>query len=353
MRVVAPLVPILLALLLGLSPPLARGQGLSDCPGFEPYVISKGVLGAVNWEGNFLLARGQGSPQPGVSDPGQRRVTARRAAEVVAYASAMQIVVGLNLNWERKVQGFLQQNPGATAQLQARIRQAQFLEERYDADRATVILKVPFFGITGLVVGFLSDARLVPPGAPGPLPAPGGQPEQSGLVVDARGQKLAAAILVQIVDEQGNPVYTPTQVDPAQLRERGTASYVHCKKGGNPGTVYQEGPGAPRGWLHVRPVAFAVEGEEIPSLRSLFAQVAPPGGPRAGRRPLTVKTAQGSGSLGVTVVVGRKDAELIRLAEAKSGFLKNGNVLVVVDPIAAGTEGRGPGFPTTLVAGSR
>ncbi len=314
MRHAVRFVPILLSLF----PGMASAQ--NPCPSYRDYVVTKGAQGEINWGENFFLAYGHGRASYGEEGTPSGRVSARRAAEVDGYAQALALALNLTLDGQQKVQDYIQRNPAARGRLQGRVRQAQLVEERELAAETRVTLKVPFFGVSGLALTFMDDPHLVPSGPSAPPPAPLGA-EVSGLIIDARQMKVGAALFVRVEDEHGQLLYDPSRVAPSVLRERGTASYAQCG-----GTPRQRGDLSP----HLRAIALFAP--------PLFTQ-ASPAPLRAGRRPLTVKAAGAKGDLKVTVVVGKREADEIKKAEAKSGVLKNGNVLLVVDPVTAGVEG--------------
>ena len=314
-------VPFLAALVpavLFVAPPVASAQG--PCPGYADLLV-RTARGEVNWGEQFLVAHGQGRAPAAEAGTPSGRVKARRAAEVDAYAQALILALGLTLDGQQKVQEYVERTPAARGRLQARIQQAQLVDEREVGGETRVTLRVPLFGVSGLALTFLDDPRLIP-AAPSPSPPSPLGADVSGLIIDARQVKVGPALLLQVVDEQGQLVYDPSRVAPPALRERGTAAYAQCA-----GPARQRGELSPR----LRPVSLTAS--------LLQAQAAPPP-PRAGRRPLTVKAAGARGDLKVTVVVGQREAAEIQKADSKSGVLRNGNVLVVVDPVTAGVEGR-------------
>ncbi len=301
---------------LSLFPVVASAQ--EPCPSYTDYVVKKDGRGEINWGENVLLAHGRGSAPYDEAGTPSGRVKARRAAMVDAYAQALTLALGLTLDGQQKVQEYVERNPAARSRLQGRIQQAQLLDEREVGGESRVTLKVPFFGVSGLALTFIEDPQLIPPGpsAPSPLGA-----EVSGLIIDARQIKVGAALFVRVEDEQGHLIYDPSRVAPPVLREHGTASYAQCA-------------GAPRRRGKLSPRAHPIALLAPPRLAQ-----APGAPPRAGRRPLVVKAAGAKGELKVTVLVGQREAEEIKKAESKSGVLKNGNVLLVVDPVTAGVEG--------------
>ncbi len=310
---------LLVLAVLSLFPVVASAQG--PCPSYTDYVVKKGGRGEINWGENVLVAHGQGSAPYDEAGTPSGRVKARRAATVDAYAQALTLALGLTLDGQQKVQEYVERNPAARSRLQGRIQQAELLEEREVGQESRVTLKVPFFGVSGLALTFIEDPQLIPPGPSAPSSSPLGA-EVSGLIIDARQMKVGAALFVRVEDEQGQLIYDPSRVAPPVLKEHGAASYAQCA-----GTPRQRGALSPR----AHPIALLAP----PRLAQ-----APGAPPRAGRRPLIVKAAGAKGELKVTVVVGQREAEEIKKAELKSGVLKNGNVLLVVDPVTAGVEGR-------------
>ncbi|MGH7321715.1 MAG: hypothetical protein ACRELA_19110 [Candidatus Rokuibacteriota bacterium] len=313
----------------------ASGQ-LEGCGGFDPYISSKGQLGEVNWQGNLLVARG--SARWVALGWGDRETIL--AAERDAKANALRVVSALNLTWDQKVQDYLTRNPPARSQIEKALRRARLVDERLDVIAAHAAIEVPFFGPQGIATGLLGDRALVPqadaPAAPPPAP---GTEETSGLVVDARGHQVGSALLFRIVDDRGGVVYAPGMVDITQLRSGGTGGYVQCQRRGA-GGIRSPGHSAGTGaLLQVRPVRLLVPSHQAVAAPTWWLAQAAPAAPRTGRRPLAVKGAP-DGVKGVTIVVGQQDAARIRQADAASGILRKGNVLVVVDPETAGTEGR-------------
>ncbi len=326
----------LLALTMVCALPAPASGQLDGCGGFDPYITSKGELGEVNWQGNLLVARG--SARWETRNYGDRESIL--AAERAAKANALRVVSGLNLTWDQKVQDYLTRNPPARSQIEKALRRARVVDERLDALAAHAAIEVPFFGPQGIVSGLLGDRALVPQAdAPAATPTGPGSEETSGLVVDARGHQVGFAMLFRLVDDRGGAVYAPGMVDLTQLRSGGTGGYVQCQRRGA-GGIRSPGQVAEAGALfQVRPIRLLVAPSQAVAAPTWWLAQAAPAAPRTGRRPLAVKGAP-DGVKGVTIVVGQQDAARIRQADAASGILRKGNVLVVVDPETAGTEGR-------------
>ncbi|HKY33946.1 MAG TPA: hypothetical protein VJV23_15555 [Candidatus Polarisedimenticolia bacterium] len=114
----------------------------------------------------------------------------------------------------------------------------------------------------------------------------------TGLVIDARhlteDRRAAPALLPRILDTEGRVVHGPATVDPAIARQFGLAGY-----------------------------AVAREGSEAV-------------GRRAGSRPIEARAVRAEGELHSDIVIGLRDAERILAEAARTPFLKECRVVVLL-----------------------
>jgi hypothetical protein len=115
--------------------------------------------------------------------------------------------------------------------------------------------------------------------------AQGAKDVGSGLVIVAKGLKVAPALAPRILDESGKEIYGPEFVQPGALRENGIAGY-------------------------------------------LTSESAAEKSARVGAHPLMVKALKAQGS---DVVISAADAAKLTDAQSNLGFLSEGKVIIVID----------------------
>jgi len=247
----------------------------------EPGDVDEPVPGGeVDWSGNVVRARGSGVVDPGMSNRSQARLMAERAAVVVAQRNLLEIVKGVRVDSETRVENFMTDYDVVYSRVEGYVKGArQRGPARYDslAGIVEVELEMEIYGDEGL-----SDA-LTPALGTGEVSAASLSPrvreffqQYSGLVFDGGEAGLKPSMYPKIYDEQGNLL----------LDTRDYAGYLG--KGGQATMQF------------------------IADLDQVLAR------PEFAKSPLVLKVRKVTGLLGSDIVLGGKDAG--KLKWLKDGF---------------------------------
>ncbi|MEO0077554.1 MAG: hypothetical protein ABIK86_00940 [candidate division WOR-3 bacterium] len=181
-----------------LGPVSAPGEVAEPVPG-----------GVVDWSGGTVRARGTGVMDPGNMNKAQARLMAERAAVVVAQRNLLEIVNGVRVDSDTRVQNFMTDYDVVYTHVEGIVKGArQVGPARYDSVAGTVEveLEMPMYGDSSL------EQALAPVlGPKGEVAAAGLSPrvreffeQYGGLVMDAGNSGLKPALFPKIYDEDGN-----------------------------------------------------------------------------------------------------------------------------------------------------
>lgn len=295
--------------LLAGGPVFAQSAALKDA--VEPM-----GQGFVNWSTGWVKATGLGAPPPNAG-PGQARAMAQRAAQTVAVRNLLEVVKGVRIDSVTLVENFMVTSDAIRTQVNGFVRGAQVDKTDVQPDGAVeVTVKVPLYGTDSVIAPFLDEKGVKPKAPPPDVPEREGF---TGLIIDARGFGVKPACLPAVIDEQGNVVYGPGEVDRESAQRQGMAQYKVALIGAEISTLF---------------------GEEAFVIRPV--QVAPPAQPREGRRPLKLKGGGGAGALKANVMISNEDAKKIRNDPALAAALRQSKVVIVTDPLIGGIKGEAP-----------
>jgi hypothetical protein len=231
-----------------------------------------------------VRARGTGVLDPGNSNKAQARLMAERAAVVVAQRNLLEIVKGVRVDSDTKVQNFMTEYDVVYTHVEGIVKGARQLgPSRYDSLAGTVEveLEMAMYGDSSL-----SQALAPVLGAPGDVSAASLSPrvreffqQYGGLVMDAGNTGLKPALFPKIYDEQGNLLLD-------------TRDYLRF--------AGQSGQAA---------VQF------INTLDQMLAR------PELARQPLVLKVKQVRGRLGADIVLSNLDADKLKWLKDGAKFL--------------------------------
>ncbi len=191
-----------------LGPIFAPGQVRELVPG-----------GAIDWSGKTVAARGTGVLDPGNSNRDQAWQMAERAATIVAQRNLLEIIKGVRVDSDTRVQDFMAEHDSVYQRIEGIVKGARPRSPaRHDPPGVTVEveLECDLYGDSGV------EGALTPRPAAGPRPGDinaGGltQPaleflhQYSGLVIDAGDTGLKPALFPKIYDESGNLLLDPRE----------------------------------------------------------------------------------------------------------------------------------------------
>ncbi|MFQ5429415.1 MAG: hypothetical protein ACE5E1_03805 [Phycisphaerae bacterium] len=333
--------------------------------GLTPHV--RGVnQGQVDWAGGFIIATGTGKAE-GRTD--RDRLMARRAGTLVAARNALAIALGLRLDDK----GRFADVRNGEVHLRGVLKKHRRVSSDWRPDKTPpeciVKLKVPIWGVKGVASVVYAGQRQAALAGGRRLALSRVKQDVSGevLVIDARGTGLEPCLFPSVTTERGGLIYdvatlsAPREpaapvvryVETAMTLEELRARASHSRDG--------RGAMAPGG-----PEAVLVAARPLPTNRLAFPRPAllcasAPAGPQSAssrptsrpttqpttkpvrrRRRRVVRAVKASGHNKTRIVLTKEDADRLRRSPEGASLLRSGRVVVVVDSVAAGIEGRRP-----------
>jgi hypothetical protein len=248
----------LLSLLLSISPALAdriisgdfdqnrnwlekRNLNLTDSPA---EAIANG----------YILVAGEGLPMEGGS-PARQRMTAIRAAEIVAYRRLAEIVNGVHVSGQTTVRHCALESDVVKTAVNGLIKGARKVHESWNPAEgsAVVFLQLGVRGSDGVAETLYSNyinaapgrallqtaayyppvAQPIAPAVAQPAPAaPHASPAapaeaHDGLIIDARELGFQPALINRIFTSKGEALYDPSKISQKILVEQGAGEYTN------------------------------------------------------------------------------------------------------------------------------
>jgi hypothetical protein len=251
--------------------------------------------GAIDWSGKTVRARGTGVLDPGNMNKAEARLMAERAATVVAQRNLLEIIKGVRIDSDTRVQDFMTDYDVVYQHVDSIVKGARPRgPAKYDSIAGTVDveLECDLYGADG-VENALTPV-LAPNGPSVAVSASSLSPQAreflrqySGLVFDGGNTGLKPALFPKIYDESGNLLLD-------------TRDYL--KYTGRPG-------------------AYAVQ--FVSALDQVLAR------PEFAKQPLVLKVKGMRGKLGADIVLGRGDVDEVKWLKDGFKFLMDaGRILV-------------------------
>jgi hypothetical protein len=251
--------------------------------------------GAIDWSGMTVRARGTGVLDPGNSNRDQARQMAKRAATVVAQRNLLEIIKGVRVDSDTRVQDYMAEYDTVYGHVEGIVKGARPRgPAKYDSLGGTVEveLECDLYGETGVENAIMSLPAAGPPSSEvgaGGLSQPAREflHQYSGLVLDGGDTGLKPALFPKVYDESGNLLLDPRE---------------HL--------VYADAPGT-----------YAVQ--FVGTLDQVLAR------PEFAKLPLVLKVKEVRGKLGTDIVLGRGDADEVKGMKDGLEFLMDaGRILV-------------------------
>ena len=206
-----------------LGPVFAPGQVRELVPG-----------GAIDWSGKTVWARGAGVLDPGNPNRDLAWQMAQRAATVVAQRNLLEIVKGIRVDSDTRVQDLMAENDSVYQRIEAVVKGAQQRSPaRYDSLGGTVEIELQcdLCGEGGV------ESALAPPPVAGPPSgdlAAGGLSaaareflrQYSVLVLDGGNTGLKPALFPKLYDDSGTLLLDPRELASAGATVAGAVQYV-------------------------------------------------------------------------------------------------------------------------------
>jgi hypothetical protein len=182
-------------------------------------VLDALTTGEVNWTTGVVQSRGWASPSARDKAISQQEQTVYMHATQAARQRLLETIAQLRYDTTQTVAKVLQQTE-RQRRLEALVAEAEVIQTRY-GERGTVesTVQLALFGpVTALLLPELS--------APVAEAEPASDGVYTGIVIDARGLALQAALFPRLVDEQAQPVYDLMHVDADFAVRRGYIAYA-------------------------------------------------------------------------------------------------------------------------------
>ena len=237
--------------------------------------------GEVDWTGNTVRARGTGVIDPGAKNLAQARLMAERAAVVVAQRNLLEIIKGVRVDSETRVENFMTDYDVVYTRVEGKVKGArQRGPTKHDevAGLVSVELEIDLYGQEGV-----SDALLPVLGSEDVMMASTATPQvrdflaqYSALAFDGGDAGLKPAMYPKIYDAGGNLL----------LDTRDYAQYI--------------GQGGRSAMQFVSDLDRVLSRSDLQGI------------------PLVLKVKQVSGTLEADIILGRQDAD--KLKWLKDGF---------------------------------
>lgn len=282
------------------EPPIEAGPGQLELPPplREPVAAPGDVFepvpgGTIDWGRKVVRARGTGVVDPGAQNPAQARLMAERAAVVVAQRNLLEIVKGVRVDSDTKVENFMTRFDVVYSHVDGVVRGARMVGPAvYDDKSGTVEveLEIDLTGPSG-VAGALEPA--LAPGRPVSAARLSPQVQEffrqySGLVLEAGNTGLKPSLFPKIYDENGNLLLD-------------TRDYFQELTGSTGMTALQY----------------------VERLDQVLSR------PEFARNPLVLKVKQVKGALGTDIILSRPDADKLKWLKDGAKYLLEAGRLIV------------------------
>lgn len=190
----------------------------------------------------YILVVGQGLPMAG-GTPARQRLTAIRAAEVVAYRRLAEIINGVYVSGQTTVRDCSLDSEVVKTAVSGLIKGARKVHEEWNPvdGTAVVFMQVGVRGPDSVAEALYSSYINAAPGRatlqvaaytpPVQMPATAAKPAaieaSDGLIIDARELGFQPALINRIFSSKGEALYDPSKISQKILVEQGAGEYTN------------------------------------------------------------------------------------------------------------------------------
>lgn len=200
----------------------------------ENISITKTVTQA--FRDGYIVIEGEGLPSARAATLGERRLTAQRAAEVVAYRNLVQFLNGVAVVGDSTTQDMKIRYDTVRTAVNGFVKGAQVIYKDYN-DREGLAMVLVKVGMTGpesfgelmykKLLGIPQTAKDVTSSAPPVSLNPVPVEPYDGMIIDATGENFRPALINRIFTLKGEVLYDPSRVEQKILVEKGCGEYTN------------------------------------------------------------------------------------------------------------------------------
>jgi len=258
-------------------------------PAFSGELVIPMENGWINWSARTLHARGTGVPSTDIARTPRARDEAFRKAGRQAYQNLLKTVTSMRLTSTMTVKDLVANKDYLLSNIEQMLNDARIESTRYHSDGTVEIVKrMPVTGALSQLILPESIVQLEMKRLGRETPDDN-RIVYTGLVVDARGVILSPALCFKIVDEKLQEVYGPAYASREYAVQRGLCEYR----------------------------------TEISDIGTVD---------RIGKNPLIVRGLKAMETGGADIIISNTDASRVRSTVEHLFFLRECQVLVIVDP---------------------
>lgn len=186
---------------------------------------------------DYILVAAEGLPSATAKTPAQRRLTAERAATVLAYRQLAEILEGVAVVGDTLVRDAELQYDVVRTAVAGFVKGAQVVHKEWDPQQevALVIVKVGMSGPKGfgsvMYEKILGDPKIKkeiiepqPQFKAKPVPV---EEKYDGLIIDATEVNFRPALINRIFTAKGEILYDPSKISQKVLVEQGCGEYTN------------------------------------------------------------------------------------------------------------------------------
>ncbi|HBR16648.1 MAG: hypothetical protein A3G39_01090 [Deltaproteobacteria bacterium RIFCSPLOWO2_12_FULL_43_16] len=182
-----------------------------------------------------LVIKGEGLPRKDAATPGEKMLTAKRAATVVAQRNMAEVLNGVIVTGQTTVKDMALESDQIRSTVEGMIKGAQIIYDAYDSltGIAVVYLAIKVDGADGLngqllpqILSTLPQPTAPAYAPPAALPVEPLQPYDA-LILDIKEHAFKPALINRILAQNGEILYDPTKIAQNILVERGAGDYTN------------------------------------------------------------------------------------------------------------------------------
>ncbi len=237
--------------------------------------------GQINWTNRTIIATGSGAPDLNAATVAQARLGAERVAKLDALRNILETIKGVRINSDITVKNEMVTDSKIRTRVEGVARGFKVLKTKYYSDGGVDLV------VQMSLDGSLGELFIKSKEKSNPLPA-FGTPNNTGLILDARGLRALPALAPQVFDQAGQIVFNSDYLTKKAIENNGVASYFQDFK-----SAKQD--------------------------------------KRAGTNPLVIKASGLMAGSKTDLMLSKQDAEKLRDPKANLSYLAEGKVVIVID----------------------